>query len=740
MADGPASPHDRPVFSRAELLGGLPARRASTALFAIEAETARLRAASRFDRAAYIGERTAAERESAFLGALASGRDLPRPPTVQDLERYAEEWAALVPSDPDLRASIARMIGAKYRLSSERVPRIRAALSLDEAAVSIAYERLHGQPISTIYAPRIDTRERIRWRQAAVSERIERLPAFWIAYALSLTETIGEGILIVPLAVAGLGPIPGAIALLVLGLVNLATLAGVVELVTRNGSMRYGAAYFGRLVRELLGGIASQTLSIALALFNVIVFLAYLLGFASVIAGATGVPEAVWVAALFGINVFFLRNETLDDTITSAVVIGAINVALVVGIIVLAVPHIDAANLGYVDVPFLNGRAPDGAIVGLVFGVILVAFFGHTSAANAAKLVLTMDSSGRALLWGNLAALATVMGLYVAAVLAINGVVGPEPLLATRGTAITPLADVVGPVINVLGSIYVVLALGIGSLYVSLGLFNQVIELLPPRTSTGRDWPSRVARERRWRLAVGLAPAAAVFLVLELLLATGNDWFAGPIGIIGVLAVPLVGGIFPMLMVAAARRKGEYVPGRVIGIIGHPLVVIAICALFEVGVLAHAIVIWDGPAERIAALAVAALMAVVIVRIFATGGFRRRATVEIRHEAVRRRVVLAVTAGGSILVAPHALPAPADWGAGGADVEIDLPAGPARDLRVWAHDVLADGWSAIRQTRAEVTFDGPDGPRPIVITGDDPIAVPHGAPLHLSISTRRGEP
>src|SRR5688572_7899116 len=85
------------MFTRSELQGGLPARRASTILFAIEGATARLVAASRINRAAFIGERTSAEREQAFLQAVAGGGTLPRSPGIIDLERFADGWAALVP-------------------------------------------------------------------------------------------------------------------------------------------------------------------------------------------------------------------------------------------------------------------------------------------------------------------------------------------------------------------------------------------------------------------------------------------------------------------------------------------------------------------------------------------------------------------------------------------------------------------------------------------------------------------
>jgi len=103
-------------LSRDDLLGGLPARRASTLLFAIESRTAQLVARSRTAMATYLTERTAEEQEHAFFEALAEGRDLPIQPTVQDLERYAPEWASLVPPDTGVRASLSRLIGEKYLL------------------------------------------------------------------------------------------------------------------------------------------------------------------------------------------------------------------------------------------------------------------------------------------------------------------------------------------------------------------------------------------------------------------------------------------------------------------------------------------------------------------------------------------------------------------------------------------------------------------------------------------------
>ena len=75
------------ILSRDEVLGGLPARRAATVLHAIRARTAASVARSRRPLGGYVGERTAAQRESEFLAALASGRDARSKPRVQDLER-----------------------------------------------------------------------------------------------------------------------------------------------------------------------------------------------------------------------------------------------------------------------------------------------------------------------------------------------------------------------------------------------------------------------------------------------------------------------------------------------------------------------------------------------------------------------------------------------------------------------------------------------------------------------------
>jgi amino acid permease len=726
VASDPPSAVDpgAPLFRRDELLGGLPARRAATLLFAIEARTARIVDRSRRAMATYATERSSEEREQAFLQALASARDLPVAVSVQDLERYAPAWAELVPAEPAVRATLIRKLGEKYPLVSGRVPRLQAALGVGQANIEAAYVRAYGEPVASSFGGRATTRERLRWRRATASERLESLPPFWMAFALALTETIAEGILAIPVAVAGVGPIAGVGLLVLLGLVNVITLAALVEAITRTGQMRYGETYFGRLVREYLGAGGALAFTAALFLFNAVCLLVYFLGFASVLADASGVGLVWWVALLFAINVYFLRRDTLDATVASALAIGAVNIGLILLICAIGLAHLDPGNF---DVAGLGGGlALEAGLLQLVFGVILVAYFGHTSAGNAAKLILREDMTGRALLGGNVAAMLTVIALYSLGVLAINGAVEAEALIGYEGTSISPLADVAGPSVLVLGSVYVTLALGIGSIYSSLGLANQVREWLPTSIGSGSGIAADLLGTRSGRTLVAILPVVAAFVLLEVAIIAGAADFTAPLGLVGVLAIPLLGGVFPMLLLGAARHRGEFVPRPVIGSIGHPAVVAVVAALYVVAIALHGLVIWRDPLQRILALAVAVGVSAIAIRAARGGAFRSRTVVQLR---------VAGDGGGTARLEVVADGRPArvavDWqGSGGAGTlaaaEVEL--GPAdrlarvrltlarpapSELRVWLHRVDAASDSVAWPARIDLA-PPTSGPSPTV--------------------------
>lgn len=396
------------LFSRDEVLAGLPARRARTLLFLIESRTGRLVAKSRQAMERFLTDQAAQERDLAFLEAFALGEDPPLRPSIQDLEHHAAHWADLVPLNPRLRAAVAHFLGEKYDFAYASVPAIRQALSLDDEAVQRAYQRLYREPLETIYTPRPPFADRLRWRWKALAGWLESLPPFWTAFALTLTETVGASILALPIALASVGPLAGVVLLIVLGLVNVLTIAYMAEALTRSARMRYGGAFVGRMVEDYLGRAGSLILSLALLAICLLALLAFYSGLSTTLADATPVPAEIWVAALFLIGLYFVRRESLDATIASALVVGAINIGLIFILSLLALTHLRVENM-----LFVNADLFDPSILQLVFGVVLAAYFGHLSVSNCAKVVMRRDPTGRSLIWGVVAAQATAMVLYV---------------------------------------------------------------------------------------------------------------------------------------------------------------------------------------------------------------------------------------------------------------------------------------------------------------------------------------
>jgi amino acid permease len=672
------------LLSRDEVLGGLPARRAATVLHAIRARTASCVARSRRPLGSYVGERTAAQRESEFLAALASGRGSRAKPSVQDLERYAAEWAAIVPAQPAVRAAIAQRLGTDERLVRDRVPRLRAALQLDDPKTRHAYERATGEPLERVYAAPLGLRERLAWRHSAFAERLERIPAFWIAFAMTLTECVGAGILAVPVAMAGIGPLGAVVLIAVFGAVNVLTVAALAEAIARTGAMRYGTAYFGRLVGEHFGRSGVALLGLAVFALNATLLMVALIGFGSVLSSLVGLPIWLWAAVLFAVDLALLARERLDGTIASAVLVGAVNIALVLALSVIALGHARASNFDHVTVPLLDGRPVETDVLALVFGVVLLAFFGHTSAANSAKVVLERDPSGRALLRGNVVALTVATVLYALTALAFGGALDPRVLEGAAGTALEPLADRAGVAVMILGSIFAVLAIGMGSVYAALGLYNQVVEWRPQR-------------ERFRRFATGAAVPAVLFALVLLLVLSDRESFTAPLGYAGALTVPLLGGVMPTVLLVASRRRGEEVPRAVVPLVGHPLVAALVAALFLAAVLVHGLLIWDAPLAQAAAFAIAAVMVGAVAGAWRLGAFRARTVVELRREPERDLGALSVTAAGRDAAAPvlldgrPAAPGPFEGFSRLREVVVDLPAGAPEEVHVWAHRVSPDG-------------------------------------------------
>jgi amino acid permease len=861
------APDEMDLFpDREDLLAGLPARRADTLLFLIESRTAHLVAQSRRAMERFVTEEDQNERELAFFEAFSQGRDPPLVPTIQDLERYSRQWAPLVAQSPQVRAAVAQRLGKKYRFTYQDAAGVRRALGLDDPEVRAAYRRLYRQPLEEVFASRVAPTDRLRWVWAAVGARLDRLSPFWTAYSLTLTETVGATILALPIALATIGPLPGIAMLVVLGLVNIVTIACMSEAVTRSGAIRYRGAYLGRLVGDYLGATGSLVLSVSFFVLCLLVLPVFYIGVSTTLEDATSVWAPVWVGALFILGLYYVRRRSLNATIASALVVGGANIVLLAVLTILASTHVHVDNLLHVNVPLLSGRPFEPAVLQLIFGVVLAAYFGHTSVSLCGRLVLRRDPSGRTLMRGCAAAMATAILLYCLFVLAVNGAIAPSVLAGESGTALAPLTSELGPLATVFGSLFVILGMGMATIHFSLALSSLTREWLPAQvtpvvvlrrqqarllfeqrrrwrpgdgakiavtylglrggdpafrlevmldgdvhrmetsatgswqilgpagpptfvdqlpdlhqrglslvleiidanpqsvrlkttsslrttvegmwdtsglslagvlalddseaelvgwivrqgevtlsdvaihanedeavvrarlrslveqgvvqeTDGGSRYTARLAARRgqslpeeiwgalnqgeapqtsggaergssRWhgvrgvvlgprgRFLLGAAPIFASFVVTEWMLVTGSGSFAGLIGFIGVIVVSLVAGIFPLLLLVASRRKGEYVPTVVYRLLGNPVLLGGLFLLFLGNLLLHGLVIWKAPWVRAGAILMAAGIVAMTVRMVRNGTFSRRMNIEVRDDQGQGRTFFTVTANG----------------------------------------------------------------------------------------------
>lgn len=742
MREEPPKPTASPAtFTREGVLAGMPARRASTLLFAIENRSALMAARARRAMARFETEHTVADREKQFLGALADGRTPPLRPTLQDIDRHAREWRDLVPPDTSLRAALLARIAAKYGLPSQAA-NVAAALGADDPIVLAEYRRQTNVSLEELRRAPLGGREQVRWLRDAISRRLESLPPFWLAFALTLTETVGVGVLALPIAFAGFG-VAGATALLVVfGLLNVLTVAALVEAITRSGHMRYGLAFFGRLVGDYLGRPGNAVAMPALFALEGSGLVVCLVGFGTAIGAVTGLPVVACAAALFAAVMVIMWRDSLNVTVAVAVALGFVNLALIIAMSVIALASPGPASAG-------GSSGGEGLhILELIFGVGLGAYFGHTSAGHAAKVVLTRDPGGRQFLAGNVAAMLSAMVIYVLFVVGVTGAVGAEALAGFDGTALTPLGQRIGPAIEVMGTIYVVLTMGLGSMFVALGIYNQTGELLHGAGGIGR----RVrAAGHLAEFAVRSAPAFAIFVVVAVLLQVGQISLTEVLALVGTLAVPLLGGVFPMLLLVAARRRGERVPGRALTALGHPVVAGSIAVVFLAGVAVFGLWIWTDPLERIAAIAVTATIVILAVVSVRSGAFRPRTVVEYRIEATPPAVgVVSVVSAGRAIPAPVrvrdtsgerivAAASPLAEPQRVQSVGVDLPASVANELLLWVHTVTSDGSSAPSSGAIDVTIG--DAP-PSRIEGTlDHLEVPRSerpTTLTLSMSSSTG--
>ena len=217
------------------------------------------------------------------------------------------------------------------------------------------------------------------------------------------------------------------------------------------------------------------------------------------------------------------------------------------------------------------------------------------------------------------------------------------------------------------------------------------------------------------RFLLSASPVLLVFILAESLLLTNSASFAGVLGFGGVIFNSLTAGIFPVLLLFASRRKGDYVPAVVYRLLGHPGVVFGVYLLFMMNLFGHGLFIYRDPWSRGAAILFGVAVLGVTAGMLRRGVFARRSVVELRQDTRETGgSVLTITSAGRPLVARVRL--------GRKSLEddlqvatiaipnlpalryviLELPAGPAREVKVWAHRVTPDGASEALPALVEI--------------------------------------
>ena len=292
---------------------------------------------------------------------------------------------------------------------------------------------------------------------------------------------------------------------------------------------------------------------------------------------------------------------------------------------------------------------------------------------------------------GSVAAMLTVVALYSLWVFAVGSAVPAARLRSELGTALVPLAEEAGRAAAVVGFVFVFLAVGMGTVHLSLGLYNLVAE--------------RLVTRRRTAMVLGLALIGAIWLLAELLIITESASFAGSMGIVGALTGPLMGGVFPILMMESSRRRGDYEPSLFWRWMGQPVVAVLVFLAFMATEVIY-VWLWPTPVQRLLAATVVVIVLVITVVMLRSGAMRPRAVVEVRRDEDSGRDRVQVVSQGSTVRTDVLTP---------GDRIVDVPLAPlgVPEVHAWAHQVDAGGESESLAMTATVRGPGGDAPQEV---------------------------
>jgi hypothetical protein len=343
--------------------------------------------------------------------------------------------------------------------------------------------------------------------------------------------------------------------------------------------------------------------------------------------------------------------------------------------------------------------------VGLGAGIVLLVVLGLVNVLTIAAMAESVTRTG-IVRYGN-AFFGRVVGEYLGG---LGSVVCTLANVALNATALLAyfvgFARVMGDVIRLPVELWAglaVLAIAMVSVHTALALFNAVRERLPEASVASRgSHPSPFARGPFWWC---LLPVLLIFAVAEWLLFSHNESFTGVMNFGGVVGASVFSGIFPVLLLAASRRKGDLLPAVVYRLIGHPLLLGAVYLLFLAGIWLHGLVIWQNPVQRLAAVTCGLAVLIMTLLTVKQGAFRRRLVVQFRQNRGDEQAMFSIVAGGKAAEADvvatdgegdacyHAASGQVPNWALLRRLTLQLRNIPAHEAKVWAHQVEPEGTS-----------------------------------------------
>lgn len=313
------------------------------------------------------------------------------------------------------------------------------------------------------------------------------------AAALVLALSLPQGLLALPVAVAQVGLARGLLILLLVGALNTLTIVWAARALASFVAQHGVVPSLPQLARARLGrGGALLAYAGGGALFFM-ALVASLVGLAQSLAALTGAPAPLWC----GVCALLILLLTLTGTALSArllVGLGLLNVALVIVLVGLALPHARLAPAA---------GLPGGSPLTMV-GVGLMLFFAPMLLAPVAQLLPRRHAPAALAAGGALgvASAALLFGLWSAVVVGAAG----APELAQAGGTALPALFTAAPATRLPGSLLGLLLLGMTALRCALMLQRLASEQLPP-------WLAPSARPLAAQLPVGLGVALALLLV-----------------------------------------------------------------------------------------------------------------------------------------------------------------------------------------------------------------------------------